>query len=94
VLWFARSADQNRGTFVTEEPIPAQALFGVLATRSMMAPEICERLDADPVVVEEFLEAMVAQGLLSRIGENPEDFEYRSAADAEVLTEAFRQRAG
>lgn len=67
-------------------------LFEVLGERSMMAPEICDHLDTSLGSVHDFLDTMVALGMLRRVGEGPEDSEYRSTADPVVLEQILRGR--
>ena len=55
-------------------------LFTVLGDRSMMAPEIGERLGLHPRSLEDFLDALVALGLLRRDGDG-EGAEYRNTVD-------------
>ena len=69
-------------------------LFEVLGARSMMAPEISDYLAMSPSVVHDFLEALVANGLLSSIGEGPEDSEYRSTADPATLAAVLGRKPG
>lgn len=45
----------------------------------MMAPEMCDLTGLDPATVHAFLDELVDLGLLRRIGDGPEDSEYRSA---------------
>lgn len=55
-------------------------LFTVLGDRSMMAPEIGDRLGLHPRSLEDFLDALVALGLLRRDGDGC-SAEYRNTAD-------------
>ena len=55
-------------------------LFTVLGDRSMMAPEIGDRLGLHPRSLEDFLDALVALGLLRRDGDG-EGAEYRNTVD-------------
>ncbi len=56
-------------------------LFTVLGDRSMMAPEIGDRLGLHPRSLEDFLDALVALGLLRRDGDG-QDAEYRNTIDS------------
>lgn len=55
-------------------------LFTVLGDRSMMAPEIGDRLGLHPRSLVDFLDALVALGLLQREGDG-EGAEYRNTVD-------------
>ena len=55
-------------------------LFTILGDRSMMAPEIGDRLGLHPRSLEDFLDALVALGLLRRDGDG-HNAEYRNTTD-------------
>jgi hypothetical protein len=55
-------------------------LFTILGSRSMMAPEIGDRLGLHPRSLEDFLDALVALGVLDRNGDGPGG-EYRNTTD-------------